>query len=64
MISLYGQFGMDDNFSIIEIIDSKEKFEQYENSVLDSSLNWVDLDEKVLVKYKTYQNEVNTALDC
>jgi hypothetical protein len=31
--------------------------------VLDSSLNWVDLDEKVLVKYKTYQNEINIALD-
>lgn len=61
--SLYGRFGMDDNFSIIEIIDSNEKFEEFENKVLDGSLEWLELGDKILIKYKTHQNQVNTALD-
>jgi len=63
MNSLYGRFGMDDNFIISEII-SKENFEKYEELDKDNSiLDVIELDNNLLVQSKNSKVELDTLLD-
>src|SRR6266567_3793113 len=61
--SLYGRFGMNDNFVISEIMSKKdyEKFEKLDkdNSILDV----IDLDENLLVQARNPKVELDTLLD-
>jgi hypothetical protein len=50
--SLYGRFGMDDNFSNINIIH-KDFYADFENKYLDYILDFIELGEYILVKYVT-----------
>jgi DNA polymerase elongation subunit (family B) len=50
--SLYGRFGMDDNFSEINIIH-KEFIGDFENKFLDLIISKTELDEYILVETKT-----------
>jgi len=50
--SLYGRFGMDDNFSEIRIIH-KDYYADFENKFLDDIIDKVELDESWLVFYNS-----------
>jgi hypothetical protein len=60
--SLYGRFGMDDNFSKIEVI-SKKDYSKFEVDMKDSIIDIVDLEHSYLVEIKNPKNELLTALD-
>lgn len=63
MNSLYGRFGMDDNFIISEIMN-KEDFNNFEKFDKDNSiLDVIELDESLLVQTKNPKVELNTLLD-
>jgi hypothetical protein len=53
--SLYGRFGMDDNFSNIEIIH-KDYYADFENKYLDQIVEKIDLGKYIIVFYKTEIN--------
>jgi DNA polymerase elongation subunit (family B) len=50
--SLYGRFGMDDNFANIEVIH-KDYYADFENKFLDQIEEKISLDEYILVFYKS-----------
>nr|YP_009715275.1 hypothetical protein [Russula subnigricans]QGK88081.1 hypothetical protein [Russula subnigricans] len=58
--SLYGRFGMDDQFNIINIIH-KDFYPDFENKYFDNIIEKIDLDDYVLVFYnKTDSEEDNS----
>jgi len=63
MNSLYGRFGMDDNFIITEIMN-KEDYDKFEKLDKDNSiLDFIELDDNLLVKSKNPKVELDTLLD-
>jgi len=62
MNSLYGRFGMIDSFPIIKIIDKNDIFD-FIDKYADDGIKFIELDDKIMVIYKTHQDEVNTMLD-
>ena len=60
--SLYGRFGMEDSFGDFLVLDSKSynKFEKDQNNNL---LNVVPLGDKILIKHRSLDKDVNTFLD-
>jgi DNA polymerase type B, organellar and viral len=62
MNSGYGRFGMDDNFSNIEII-SNDSFNKYINKYEDNIIDIIDLGCSKLIFTNSLINEINTALD-
>jgi hypothetical protein len=56
--SLYGRFGMDDNFDNINIIH-KDYFPDFENKYFDSITKITDIEEYKLIEFKNYENENN-----
>ena len=62
--SLYGRFGMDDNFVYTNIINKKDypKFEAQKGAV-ESILDVIDLEDNYLVQVKNPQVELDTRLD-
>lgn len=58
MNSLYGRFGMDDNFSNINIIHN-DYFSEFENKFFDSITKVTDIDEYKLIESKNSENELN-----
>jgi hypothetical protein len=57
MNSLYGRFGMDDNFNIISIIEN-DYTQDFENKNLDDIIDIIDLD-----RYKLYITKSNEVQD-
>lgn len=53
--SLYGRFGMDDNFVNINVIH-KDYFHDFENKFFDNIIDKIDLDEYILVFYDNPDN--------
>jgi len=63
MNSLYGRFGMDDNFIISEIMN-KDDFDNFEKLDKDNSIiDVIELDENLLIQTKNPKVELNTLLD-
>lgn len=62
MNSLYGRFGMDDNFIYCEIIPKKE-YDKYEEKFNDSIIDITDLDDNYLVELKNPKVALDTELD-
>jgi len=62
MNSLYGKFGMNDSFPIIEILTKKE-FNKFIDDFNGEINNYVELDDKFMVIYRNPQANVNTMLD-
>jgi hypothetical protein len=63
MNSLYGRFGMDDNFIITEIMN-KEDYDKYEELDKDNSiLDVIEIDDNYLVQTKNPNIELDTLLD-
>nr|YP_009487206.1 hypothetical protein [Russula abietina]AWB36108.1 hypothetical protein [Russula abietina] len=60
MNSLYGRFGMSDNFDTIKIISKKES-NNYEFKILDSLIEKIDLGTHVLFRSKTEENQDDTS---
>jgi hypothetical protein len=60
--SLYGRFGMVDTFPNIDIIDNSD-FVKFEEKFLDDIMDFVPLDNKVMVIYRSNQKDINTLLD-
>jgi len=60
--SLYGRFGMVDTFPNIDIIDNSD-FVKFEEKFLDDIMDFVPLDNKVMVVYRSNQKDINTLLD-
>jgi len=60
--SLYGRFGMVDTFPNIDIIDNSD-FVKFEAKFLDDIMDFVPLDNKVMVIYRSNQKDINTLLD-
>jgi hypothetical protein len=58
MNSLYGRFGMDDNFSNINIIHN-DYFSEFENKFFDSITKVTDIDEYKLIESTNSENELN-----
>jgi hypothetical protein len=57
MNSLYGRFGMDDNFTEVNIIHN-DFYADFENKYLDNILDTQDLDDYKLVTYKLNRNDI------
>jgi hypothetical protein len=55
--SLYGRFGMDDNFNEFNVIH-KDYFADFENKFLDNILRTVKLGEYILVEFKNNINQI------
>jgi DNA polymerase elongation subunit (family B) len=53
--SLYGRFGMDDNFAEVNIIH-KDYYSDFENKFIDNILESSDLGDYKLVSYKAIEN--------
>jgi len=63
MNSLYGRFGMDDNF-IFSLIMNKEDYDKYEDLDKDNSiLDVIEIDDNYLVQTKNPKVELDTLLD-
>jgi DNA polymerase type B, organellar and viral len=55
MNSLYGRFGMDDNFANINVIH-KDYYLDFENKFFDNIIEKIDLEDYILVRYMTDEN--------
>jgi hypothetical protein len=55
--SLYGRFGMDDNFGEINIIH-KDYYADFENKFFDNILNSQDLGDYKLIKFSKSENQI------
>jgi len=55
--SLYGRFGMDDNFPNIDVIH-KDFYPDFENKFIDNIINSQDIGDYKLVKYKKPENHI------
>lgn len=63
MNSLYGRFGMDDNFVLSEIMN-KEDYDKFEKLDKDNSIiDVIEIDDNYLVQSKNSKMELNTLLD-
>jgi hypothetical protein len=62
MNAAYGRFGMDDNFSYIEIL-TKDEYGIFEKANIDSIINVIPLGDNYLVQLKYKQNIIDTMLD-
>lgn len=60
--SLYGRFGMIDTFPNIDIMDIND-FVKFEKLFSDDIMDFVKLDDKVMVIYRSNQKDINTLLD-
>ncbi len=61
--SLYGRFGMDDNFVISQIMN-KEDYDKFEKLDIDNSIfDVIELDDNLLVQAKNPKVELDTLLD-
>jgi DNA polymerase type B, organellar and viral len=58
MNSLYGRFGMDDNFPEINIIH-KDYYPDFENKYFDSIIKTTEIDDYKLIDFKNTENESN-----
>jgi DNA polymerase type B, organellar and viral len=56
--SLYGRFGMDDNFPNIDIIP-KDYYPDFENKFFDNIIETIDLGDFKLIKYEAIEEVVN-----
>jgi hypothetical protein len=59
--SLYGRFGMDDNFSNINIIP-KEYFPDFENKYLNNIIKKTEIDDFFLVEYQSIEIESENSI--
>src|ERR1700676_1550830 len=57
MNSLYGRFGMDDNFDNINIIH-KDYYPDFENKFINQITDKIELDDHILVSYKSPEEEI------
>jgi hypothetical protein len=55
--SLYGRFGMDDNFLEINIIH-KDYFNDFQNKFLDNIIEKIELGDYILVQYKAIGDQI------
>ena len=62
MNSLYGRFGMDDNFTLTTVI-SKEDYSNFEKLNPNNILDVITLGDNYLLNTKNSQSELNTNLD-
>ena len=62
MNSLYGRFGMDDNFSFSKIMNKRD-YNKFESSNQDGIIDVIDLGGNLLVQHKNPKVELNTLLD-
>jgi len=62
MNAAYGRFGMDDNFSYIEIL-TKDEYGPFEKANIDSIINVIPLGDNYLVQLKYKQDIMDTMLD-
>jgi hypothetical protein len=60
--SLYGRFGMIDSFPNIDIMDVSD-FIKFEELFSDDIIDFVQLDNKIMVIYRSNQKNINTLLD-
>jgi hypothetical protein len=56
--SLYGRFGMDDNFIEVNVIH-KDYFNDFENKFLDNIIEKIELGDYILVRYKATVDQIN-----
>jgi len=63
MNSLYGRFGMNDSFPNIEILTEKEFYKFVDESNDGEIINFIKLDDKTMVTYRSSQADINTMLD-
>ena len=59
--SLYGRFGMDDNFASINIIP-KDYYPDFENKYFDSIIKTTEIDDYILVEYQSIQIESENSI--
>src|SRR3984885_411242 len=62
MNSLYGRFGMNDSFPNIEILTEKEFYKFVDESNDGEIINFIKLDDKTMVTYRSSQADINTML--
>jgi len=62
MNSLYGRFGMMDSFPNIEIMDVSD-FIKFEEGFSDDIMDFIELDNKIMVIHRSHQIDVNTLLN-
>jgi hypothetical protein len=60
--SLYGIFGMNDSFPTIEILNKKD-FNKFVVEYDGEINNFIELDNKTMVIYRTSQANINTMLE-
>lgn len=60
--SLYGRFGMDDNFVSTKIVNSKD-YSNFETRNLDSIINVLPMEDNYIVQFKDPQKEMDNDLD-
>jgi len=60
--TLYGRFGMDDSFADMSILN-QESYQKFEKDHAEDIINWINLDNNVLIKYRTKTKDINTLLD-
>jgi DNA polymerase type B, organellar and viral len=62
MNSLYGRFGMLDSFPNIDIMDISD-FIKFEEGFSDDIMDFIELDNKIMVIHRSHQIDVNTLLN-
>jgi hypothetical protein len=55
--------GMVDSFPYITIFDTQKEYLDFENDHAEEILDILELDQKILVKHKSFQKEIDTMLD-
>ena len=60
--SLYGRFGMIENFPDIKIFDDFKEFKSFFEAYSDDIINFVELGEKILVKFRSENKDPQTML--
>jgi hypothetical protein len=62
MNSLYGRYGMDDNFNYINILD-KNSSNKYIDKFIENIIDIIDLDHSNLIMTNNNIKNINTKLD-
>jgi DNA polymerase elongation subunit (family B) len=60
--SVYGRFGMLDSFSNVDIMDIKS-YKKFEKDHAEDIINIIELDDKIMVVYRSSQKDLDTLLD-
>jgi len=63
MNSLYGRFGMDDNFNEINIF-KKDYYPDFENKYLDNIIKSTEIDDYIMVEFENTEKESNDSATC